>query len=397
MNIRKVLLLAPIFPYPPDDGSRLRTCQILKILSNRFYVDLITFYQQEDNLKEGLAYLRKLCRNIYYFPLPVFRKSLFNRFFVYYREPSIKKHISQIMVENNYDIIQVEKIFMACYIDFKLFKDKILVIDSWGVDSKLTWQKYKFESGFLRKIFNYIKYLIHKKQEIYWVKKFDFLISITDDHTNFYKKYLYNKNITEIPNSVDSSYFKKDYTIYEIEKNSLIFMGIMNFLPNIDAIKYFMKDIYPLIVKYVKIKLYIVGKNPADEIRKFSNDNIIVTGEVEDIKEYLFKSEIFISPIRIGSGLRNKIIQAMAASKPIVATTESCEGLNVKNEKELLIADDPLSFAKAVLRLLYDEELKRKLATNAYNYAKQNYSEEIINKKWEEFYDQILNSDNIKK
>ncbi|MCX7716612.1 MAG: glycosyltransferase family 4 protein [Endomicrobia bacterium] len=388
---KKVLVLTPILPYPPDDGSRIRTYQTIKSLQGRYKIDLCSFYTKEDNIVEAKKFLMTLCDNIFFFPLPRINV-LSQKLFVYTGNKLIKKEVNKIIKKGNYDLVHVEKVIMLYYVDKKINKKISVIIDSWGIDSLISYQKFIFEKNFVKKKLKFLKYLRHFVSELNLLKKADVLVAITQQQANFYKKYIKNKKILLIPNWVDTEYF---CPCREVEKNSIVFTGIMDFYPNIDAVNFFCSEIIPCLKNKIDFKFYIVGKRPSKEILKFHNSkNIIVTGEVEDIRTYLNKAEIFVSPLRTGSGLRNKILEAMACGKPIVATSCSCEGLDVEDGKHLLIADTPEEFADKVLSLLTSESLKQYISENARKFVVENFSVDKIKNIWIESYEQIFNSGN---
>ncbi|MDW8055314.1 MAG: glycosyltransferase family 4 protein [Elusimicrobiota bacterium] len=387
--MKKVLVLTPILPYPPDDGSRIRTYQTIKSLYKKYKIDICSFYTEEDDVAGAKEFLMTLCDNVFLFPLPKVNK-LLQKLFVYAGDKLTKKEISKIIEKERYDFLHVEKLMMFYYVGNKKIPT---VLDSWGIDSSIAYQKFLFEKNFVKKIFELLKYLRHLICEMYILKKANFLIAITQQQVEFYKKYLKDKSIFLIPNWIDTNYFVPSE---QYEKNTLIFTGIMNFYPNIDAVKFFCKEILPTIKKIrPEVKFYIVGKNPTKEIVEINNSkDIIVTGKVSDVKEYLNKAEIFVSPLRMGSGLRNKILEAMSCGKPIVATSHSCEGLNVKNGEHLLIADTPEEFVDKVLLLLNNKNLNNYLSNNARMFVIENFSISKIESLWLECYEQIFNSYN---
>lgn len=389
---KRILILTPIFPYPPNDGSRVRTYQILKFLSKRYTLDLISFYTSRDPLEEGVKKLEKFCKKIFTFDLPKFRRP----FGIYLSDPKIKNKIMFLIKQNNYSIIQVEKLAMSVYLNFEELKDKILIIDSWGIDCELSRQEIFYTRNIYYKFINFTKYLRHKFVELSLLKKFKILVAITETQKAFYKKYIKNSKIVEIQNSVDTEYFKPSRE-YKIDDNIILFLGIMNFYPNIDAVKFFCKHIFPLIKKSKQdVCFYIVGKEPAKEILELHNGkDIIVTGYVEDVRYYLNKAAVFVAPIRMGSGLRNKILEAMASGKAVVCTKESIEGLKVEDRKHLIVSDSTTDFAYWVLKILNDKNLREYLSINARKFIEENYSEEIIEEKWLKFYEEIFNSYNF--
>lgn len=390
----KILILTPIFPYPPNDGSRIRMYQMLQCLSEKYSLDLVSFYTHQDVLDTGIQELKKYCNKIFVFSLPQTNKL----FSIYSADQQIKKKIMSIIMENDYSVIQVEKVIMSSYLDFKNLKGKVLIMDSWGVDSDLTKQQYIYAKNIFYKVINFVRYVRHKYKELKLLKKFNILIAITDAQRDFYRKYIKTAKIVEIQVGVD----KKNFIIQPKNKEddrTLLFLGIMNYYPNIDAVKYFCEQIFPIIKQYKQgVRFYIVGKNPTDEVLQFHNgEDIIVTGYVDDIKEYLTKATVVVIPIRMGSGLRIKIIESMAAGKAIVATKEAVEGIKAENKKHLIIASSAEEFAGWVVKLLDDKNLRDKLGVSARKFVEENFAEEIVKNKWQKLYEEVFNSYNFKK
>ena len=161
-----------------------------------------------------------------------------------------------------------------------------------------------------------------------------------------------------IPSGVDPAIFRR--IDGNQEPNSLVFEGNMSFPPNVDAACYFATDIFPLIRNVVSgAKLYIVGKDPAPSVRDLASAQIIVTGYVEDVPHWLSKAQVFVSPLRIGAGIKTKVLQAWAVGVPVVATSESTGGLRSVDGKNIIVRDGPEAFAQAVIELLRDPDKAR--------------------------------------
>ena len=164
--------------------------------------------------------------------------------------------------------------------------------------------------------------------------------------------------IDDVPTGVDTTFFRPRRAEQRSPHN-LVFTGSMDWLPNEDAIRYFTDQILPLIRQQVPdVTLTVVGRNPYPALVELSqrDSSIIVTGRVEDVRPYMERAAVYVVPLRIGGGTRLKIFEAMAMEKPIVSTTIGAEGLPVRQERELLLADTPEAFAAAVMRVIADEE-----------------------------------------
>jgi len=166
-----------------------------------------------------------------------------------------------------------------------------------------------------------------------------------------------------IHNGVDETFFQPDAVA--VEPDTVVFEGNMSFYPNVDAAEYFCSEILPLIHRQrPRVKFFLVGKNPAARVRALESDRVAVTGYVDDVRPYLSQAAVFVSPTRVGAGIKNKILQAWSMSKPVVATPASTGGLRVRDRENILIAGSPQKFADSVLELLRDDCLQKEMGVN---------------------------------
>ncbi len=207
-------------------------------------------------------------------------------------------------------------------------------------------------------------------------KKFDRVIAVSEKDKKMFLS-LYNAdNVVTIPTGVDVDYFKPMPDI-SIRKNSLVFCGSMDWLPNEDAMIYFIKDILPLIKKEIPdMSLTIVGRNPSSTLKKLVSNysDIELTGWVEDTRPYIAQSSIAIVPIRIGGGTRMKIYEAMAMEKAVVSTSIGAEGLPVEDGKNIILADDPGNFGKNVAELLKNHRKRKEISKNSMIFVIENFA-----------------------
>jgi glycosyltransferase involved in cell wall biosynthesis len=199
-----------------------------------------------------------------------------------------------------------------------------------------------------------------------------------------------NNRMFVVPNGTDTEFSKP--TGKAKSENSVLWIGHMDVHTNKDAVLYFWREIYPLLRKrYPQVQMTFVGTAPPKEIADATKKDgqIKVTGFVEDIRPYLDKSAVMVVPIRIGSGTRLKILDAMAMGKAIVSTSVGCEGLNVTHGKNILIADDPEDFADRTIGLLKNPDMRMNLERNARKLAKT-YDWDLIREKQEIVYQEAI-------
>jgi glycosyltransferase involved in cell wall biosynthesis len=193
--------------------------------------------------------------------------------------------------------------------------------------------------------------------------------------------------VVVIPNAIDTEYFNAQSSVHsQIEPHAILLSGLMDKFVNIEAVDFLIKDIYPKIFsRFPDTKVYIVGPDPAAHIKRYASDRVVVTGYVEDIREYLSKAEVIVCPIKTGTGVRNKILQAWAMEKPIVSTSMGIAGLEGTNGRELLVADEAELFADSVCSLFTDKTLRDSLAKNGRVLVEKKYGKKTVDEKLESY------------
>ena len=218
-----------------------------------------------------------------------------------------------------YDLIYIYSSSVAQYVLGVPGIKKIM--DFIDVDSD-KWQQYSKCANLLsRGIYGVESHRLRRYEEKI-AKAVDHCIAVSDQEIAKFKSFIQSGKFTAVSNGVDFEYFKFDSGDYE--KNRLIFTGTMDYFANVEAVLYFCKNILPLIKKDVPdVKLYIVGANPVKVIRGLANNkDIFVTGFGEDKRQHLARAAVCVAPLRIGRGIRNKVLEAMSAGVPVVTTSE---------------------------------------------------------------------------
>ena len=197
--------------------------------------------------------------------------------------------------------------------------------------------------------------------------RFDGILAVSDtDRETFARLYpgAARVPIDVVATGVDTTFFSP--TASPAAARSLVFTGSMDWLPNEDAMRYFCRDILPLVrAEEPDVTVSIVGRSPTPLVQKLAGPGVVVTGRVEDVRPYLDAAAVFIVPLRIGGGTRLKIFEAMAMAKAVVSTTIGAEGLPVTHDRDICLADDPQAFARGIVRLLRDVPRRRAMEQSA--------------------------------
>ena len=404
-----ILLVTGRIPYPLYYGSTVRVYHPFRILSRTHNVFLFCLIDDQDQL-EYLPEVQSIFTSISYLGKETEeRRSLNGRLLNilsmnpnYIIEKQYPEHfktitnkLDQIISENKIDIVHTHLLGMAQFTN-KLHKvSKVLdLVDSETLFLKrdLQQKSFSFSKAFIREGIDFARTMVWEAKI---PKLHDATILVSPKDAEVISRLCSNARIKVIPNGVDVSYFSPEKKAHVVE-NSVIFHGHMSYPPNVDAVLFFYKSILPLIRKEIPgLKMFIVGKNPSDEIRRLSMDNaVIVTGFVEDIRPFITQSSVCVFPLRAGGGFRNKIAEAMAMGKPVVASSMGVEGLTVFPENNIMIADDPGQFSEKILELLRNKELRDRMGCAAREFVVRRYSWEIITKSYEKLYERIVRNFN---
>jgi len=386
----KVLIVTPFYPLPENqNGVNKIIFHLLK--DNPYYnADVLTLFTKEDIKyfdQEKLFNSKFFKVKANYFN----RKILFLKWLVSeYPFNVIKQRLNfynikenLINLHNEYDVIHIATPFLFPILN-ELDKEILKKIVLFPIDSFTYFTKNRINSS---KIFNripfYVDYVKWRELEKKIYKKFpNKVFFVSDKDSEFVNSFDKNIKTSFIPNGVDIDYFKKLND--KFEKNSIIFTGNMSYAPNKDAVMLLLYKILPLVKKEIPdIKVYIVGMNADKEFKDIAINNVFIKGYVKDIRKLLDKAEIFVSPLRFGSGIKNKVLEAMAMEKVVIGTDISFEGIDGENVY-IKSSKNPKDFANKIIEVLKNKPVE--IEKNARKLIEEKYSWDFIRKKYGEVY-----------
>jgi glycosyltransferase involved in cell wall biosynthesis len=398
-----ILFLSTRSPYPLVSGHTLRTYHILEGAARKHNVILVTFVQVPDlELKEeNLEHLRGLCHAVYLFEIPVdvsrykFVSSLFLNLFSKwpfvarkYDVLAFREKIREIIIKENIDLVHVDMLPLTVYVNEFEHIPRILV--NHNVESVRLHRWVQTESNFLKKVYLGIQWLKLKSFEIAAINKYNSCVAVSEQDKKILKDMGACDSLSVVPNGTDTTFFKPSGV--KTKKKSVLWFGHMDVHTNKDAVLYFWRKMYPLLRRqYPEVEVSFVGTAPPKEIADAAkrNSHVVVTGFVDDIRPYVDEAAVVVIPMRIGSGTRVKILDAMAMGKAIVSTSVGCEGLKVADGENILIADEPEDFVRKIILILTNDRLLQKISESALNLAKE-YDWEHIYKIQEQVYQDAL-------
>jgi sugar transferase (PEP-CTERM/EpsH1 system associated) len=386
----KILLVTSNLPYPLITGGKIRVWQLLRQISQEHEVILVSLLDSAEEVNY-LPFLRPYCSRI---ETVVKRRrrsriKLFSRILktifrgqpprnavAYY--PEMASKLREVVQEEKFDAIQIEQSYMASYIEFlpkpTQYKKIISLYDIGAVQSE---RIFRIQTDLRNRVLTGLDWFFLRNWEPrYLSRHFDKCLVVSSVDQAILKKRAPDLDISVIPNGVDITQYD---LLPMATSQKLIFIGKMNYAPNIDAVHFFCREIFPSVKEEIRdVELMIVGGAPVDSVESFSSNDITVTGFVESVVPYYQQSEVCIVPLRAGSGTRLKILEAMALGRPVISTGLGCEGLGLTHGENIMIADTPADFAESVVRVMSDRELWKRLVQNGRRHVEAHYDWRVI-------------------
>ena len=295
-----------------------------------------------------------------------------------FRSKKFKEELAELLNNEDFDIVQFESLYTTPYLETVRKYSKAKVILRAHNIENLIWERRVIEEKNPLKKW-YLKLLTKRlsKYEEKIINQFDGIAAISEIDEKYFREMGCKVHIDTIPIGIDFNFLKRKFP--EPEPHTLCFIGILDWMPNVDGLLWFLNDVWHIVhERFPDIKFYIAGKHSEKITAKLNYPNVIVIGEVEDAYDYISSKEIMLVPIRYASGTRVKIIEAMALGKVIITTSVGVEGIKAFNEKEIMIADTPGTFAEAIGKCLNDHNICSRISNNAIEFAHNNFNNDII-------------------
>jgi len=393
----KVLVIGSRVPFPLHDGGAIATFNLLKGLSesgisvdflsintSKHFVDSVTLHKELGFLNAVDTYYINTDIKVHKALLNLFQSSSYNvdRF----TQIGFAKLIQSYLDKNNYDIIHFEGLFVAQYRAMINTKVKT-ILRQHNVEYKI-WQTLANSKSGLKK--RYIQLLANRmeKFEKQVVHGFDAVVSITEaDKIQTQQEMGYNGKIFSIP----AGLITKPNLSSSYNSNYLYHIGSMEWMPNLEAMQWFHNEIWSIIErKNEATEFFMAGKNMPSHLKQWDTYRFHVAGEVKNIEQFSSDKSILVVPLRSGSGIRIKTIEAMMSGKAVVTTSQGALGLDIIDAEHCLIADDAQTFADKVLTLLSDNSLRNTIANNGRKYVESHFGNKAVSEMWVRLYGDVI-------
>lgn len=390
-----ILLLTPQLPYPPHQGTSLRNFHMLKALAQQHEVSLLSF--AEGDQPQESEPLQTLCRVLP--PVVVPTRNTTNRLkslvttwspdmAMRLESTTFSDALARALQEKVYQAVQIEGIELAAYIPIvrQYAPDSRIVLDCHNAETELQrralaidrstpsrWPAALYSRIQIGRLARFEAWAMHQSDAVFAVSQTDrsHLLELLPGSV---------KEITVIPNTIDTAEYAKPEKSGPEFSYDLVFTGKMDYRPNVDAVLWFAENVWPSVRRARPHTTWaIVGQRPHARLEPLRHvDGITLTGRVAAVHPYLHGSSVYIVPLRVGSGTRLKLIEAMAAGRPIISTAIGAEGFEVKDKDEIILAESADEWVESIISLLANEALRKKMSAAARKFAAQYDWRQII-------------------
>ncbi|HZU27754.1 MAG TPA: glycosyltransferase [Bryobacteraceae bacterium] len=383
----KLLWVKSDFLHPPDRGGQIRTLETLKRLHRRHEVHYIGLKQPGEDEgprrageyssrwyavehvvpdKTSLAFAGQLARGLFdRVPVAVSR----------FRSRAMRRQLHALLARQKFDAVVCDFLFPAANIPdlapVTLFQHNV---------EALIWQRRLAQANNpLQRAYIGLQARRMERFEREVCRSVGSIIAVSEQDAEIMRREYGAARVSAVPTGVDTDCFRRPEQVDA--KTDLVFVGSMDWMPNIDGALWFANEVLPLIRKHVpECTLAVAGRRPAAEIQELArrDSGITVTGTIPDVRPWIWGARAAIVPLRIGGGTRIKIYEAMAAGTPVVSTTIGAEGLDVRNGDTILLADDAAGFADACISLLRRQEQAGRISGAARDLVSSRYSWDAV-------------------
>jgi len=398
-----ILFLSAWYPYPPNNGSKLRIYNLLRGLAELHTVTLVSLADPgQPELISTPPELKAICREVYAIPSRSYQAGSLRAllgFFASKPRVLVDRHVKAMadrvareLDSGQYDLVVASQWYTAAYVS-EYMKSREIALPAIFEEAEIgLFVDRVMHAASLPKRLRY--QLTNVKMQRYFNQLLPYFKAATvasSQERALLRQFASSSTAaTVIPNGVRVDEYAPYLT--QPKANTLIFTGSFRFFANYDSMLWFLQEVYPLILESIPgVRLTITGDHASLPLP--SAKNVILTGYVKNVRPLVASSWASLAPIRSGGGTRLKILEAMALGTPVIATSKGAEGLDAWHEEHLLVADSPEAYARAAVRLLKDVSLRQRLAENALKLVREQYDWKVVMPRFLNLVDQAVNSD----
>ena len=389
----KILFLANRFPYPPFRGDKLKIFNLTSRLSEKHELYLITFTQS----KEEQGYIKEI--EPFFKKIITVHQSTFKSVWecvkaipssmpfqlAYFRNRKMHKVLKEFLKEVNVDVIHTQHLRMSQYTKNLAIPRILDLPDAYS----LYWERRKsVPRKWLNRVFDRIesKRVIRAEKSLY---DYDLNLACSVEDRDHLRDLHEGAKVELLRNGVSLQMFHSDGHDYS-KARQLLFTGNMDYAPNVDAVTYFVKHMWPAIKrKHASLQLVIAGQRPVREVLELADESIEITGFIPELRDVYLNASIVIAPLRFGAGTQNKVLEAMAMGVPVVCTDIGFKGLEIESGQGVLHSGTDEEFISHVDALLDSESYRKQVGEEGYRIAREKFSWERISEELEGYFEAV--------
>ncbi|MEP7195861.1 MAG: glycosyltransferase family 4 protein [Saprospiraceae bacterium] len=402
----KVLQLCKKFPYPLQDGESIAIQHISKSLSEMgCELTLLSMNTSKHYYQLGIGRLPeelKHYKEIHTVDVDntikkwdAF-KNLFSKESYHisrFQSDDFALKLISLLEDNTYDIIQMETLYLSPYYELiKSYSNAILVMRAHNIEHEI-WDRITEQIDFIPKKL-YLSYLAKKlkKFEVERLNKYDFLVAITERDLDKFKSLGYKNGCMAIPVGFDLDKYEPEYSAFQ-RPLALSFIGSLDWMPNTEGLNWFLDEVWPkLRNKYPQIEFHFAGRNASTELKNIKIAGVHYHSNIKDAKSFMQQYPISIVPLFAGSGIKVKILEAMALGRVVISSSIGLEGIPAKNMKQVIIANSVEDYLESIDYCYEHYDQIQKIGESARNFLKSNFNNERLAGKLVNAYQKVINS-----
>jgi sugar transferase (PEP-CTERM/EpsH1 system associated) len=374
----RALFLASRTPHRRNDGWAIRTWHLLEALSHCVDHLEVAFFGTEADLRDARQALAGIARAVHavppppaYTPLSLLKGLALPEPFPVHNlwSPAMADLVRGLSRDVPFDAVQIEDVCMAQYLRFVArngaspARAPVAVLDMHNVDSQLMDRYARHESGVFKALYARLTTAKLAAAERKVCEAFDAVLVCSEQDADTLRGHCAPRRLQVVPNGVDCLAFTWDGVVSRAR--SLVFTGTLDYHANVSGLRWFLAEVYPRIrARLPDVTFEMVGRSPAPALVEAAKDlpGVSLVGAVPDVRPYVRRAGVVVVPLLVGGGTRLKILEAFAMGKPVVSTSLGCEGIAVRQGRDIEIADAPEAFAAAVVALLGDDARRESLS-----------------------------------
>lgn len=391
-------MLTPYLPYPPSEGGQVRSYNLIKLLSERHQITLVSFSRQH-NTPDQVAHLEKFCKRVFVIERGktwtlknILRTGLSPYPFLVsiYNSPGTKNTLTEALASDNFDLIHAEMSYTLPYLPPHSLP--VILVEQ-TIMSRIFAHQIGMESKFWFRPLMWLDVQKMKYWEKYFWERASRVVTVSEEDAKVVKKMAGNIRVDVVPNGVGADFanLSKKYHY----NHTLYYMGNYKWVQNWEAVEYLAKEVFPLVKRKIPdARLVLAGQYPTSQVKALAGDDIeVVEFKDDDAKglvRSLLSSGLFVAPMYAPGGTRLKILASMAAMMPVVTTTVGSEGYGAVDGESILIGNNSSEIADQAVRILNDKKLYEKIASNARKLVDTKFTWEPIAQKLEGIYAEVV-------